>query len=94
MVANERTIQERVEVSRDLTTMIAQSEGHDARKTDSVVAACDVKWIGRSASFQLGAESVWGNSAMQEPLPLKLHAFRQVCSKLGAAVWAAKVQRS
>lgn len=94
MVANERTIQERVEVSRDLSTMIAQSEGHDTRKTDSVVAACDVKWIGRSASFQLGAESVWGDSAMQEPLPLKLHAFRQVCSKLGAAVWAAKAQRS
>ncbi len=84
-----------------ISDMIGKSAAMDARKTDTVVAPVDMRWFGRSVSFgSQGAEVVWGNSGTQSPIyfttpmPLKLHAFRQVCTKLGTALWQGGAQRS
>lgn len=70
-----------------ISDLLYRSEEMDRGKSDSVVAPSQLRWLGKCASFQFGAESVWADGSGSTPLPLNLHAFRQVCSKLGAAVW-------
>ncbi len=73
-----------------ISDLLYRSEEMDRGKSDSVVAPAQLRWFGKYASFQFGPESVWADVAGSVPLPFNLHAFRQVCAKLGAAVWTGK----
>ena len=77
-----------------ISDLLYRSEVMDMGKSDSVVAPAQLRWFGKYVSFQFGPESVWADVAGSVPLPLNLHAFRQVCAKLGAAVWTGKGRAS
>ncbi len=77
-----------------ISDLLYRSEVMDMGKSDSVVAPAQLRWFGKYASFQFGPESVWADVAGSVPLPFNLHAFRQVCAKLGAAVWTGKGRAS
>ena len=77
-----------------ISDLLYRSEEMDRGKSDSVVAPAQLRWFGKYVSFQFGPEAVWADVAGSVPLPLNLHAFRQVCAKLGAAVWTGKGRAS
>ena len=72
----------------DIDDLIATSAEQDTRKRDSVRPLSEVRWVGKSVSFELGRTR--DATLMQPPMPLSIHAFRQLCTKLGTAVWPRK----
>lgn len=69
----------------DIDDLIATSAEQDTRKTDSVRPMPEISWVGKKVSYKVAELH-----ANQTPLPLSTHAFRQICTKLGAAVWPHK----
>ncbi len=80
----------------DIDDLISRSAEQDIRKTDTVLPMQGITWVGKKVSFALGEQSqtsqVWGamGDTRLAPVELTNHAFRQLCTKLGAAVWPRK----